>query len=123
MTTLFKIKACIKCGGDLHLQRDHYGSYLDCVQCGSIFEAQPAETTPPGHCRGCGNKLYRPDGQWCVGCMGRNGRQGNATAGGYKPQRSDTGQARHGRTNPDYDPHASRQRGRGLTVQGHYQSK
>jgi uncharacterized protein (DUF983 family) len=30
-------KSCPKCGtGDLHHTRDHYGSYMQCVQCGFV---------------------------------------------------------------------------------------
>ena len=29
---------CLKCGGDLQLQRDRYGTYIQCFQCASINE-------------------------------------------------------------------------------------
>jgi ribosomal protein L37AE/L43A len=41
MVMLFK--SCPKCRGDLFLDRDHYGIYLQCFQCGMTLE-QSAET-------------------------------------------------------------------------------
>ena len=29
-------KACKRCGGDLSLERDKYGTYFECIQCGAI---------------------------------------------------------------------------------------
>ena len=37
----FWLRACPKCGGDLELQPDLTGAYVDCVQCG--FELNPAQ--------------------------------------------------------------------------------
>ncbi|MDA0263374.1 MAG: hypothetical protein O3A93_11035 [Chloroflexi bacterium] len=31
-------KACQKCAGDLTLEKDSYGSYLKCLQCGKYTE-------------------------------------------------------------------------------------
>ncbi len=28
------LKACTRCGGDLYLERDGWGAYLHCLQCG-----------------------------------------------------------------------------------------
>ncbi len=28
------LKACPKCGGDMVVDKDTYGRYLDCIQCG-----------------------------------------------------------------------------------------
>lgn len=28
------LKACTKCKGDVHLDRDSWGAYLQCLQCG-----------------------------------------------------------------------------------------
>ena len=33
---MIKFKSCPKCSGDLYLNRDCYGSYLNCFQCGYI---------------------------------------------------------------------------------------
>ena len=27
-------KCCLKCHGDMYLNRDRYGAFLECVQCG-----------------------------------------------------------------------------------------
>ena len=35
---MIKLKACPKCHGDLSLERDRYGSYLSCLQCGYLKE-------------------------------------------------------------------------------------
>ena len=33
-TTMLKLKACPRCRGDLHTNRDLYGDYSHCLQCG-----------------------------------------------------------------------------------------
>jgi hypothetical protein len=35
MLTLIRAKACKKCGGDLSLECDIYGVYIQCIQCGA----------------------------------------------------------------------------------------
>ena len=35
-------KTCPKCRGDMHMQRDKYGSYRHCFQCGYIQD-EPAQ--------------------------------------------------------------------------------
>lgn len=42
---MFYFKACPKCKGDMHLDRDAYGSYRKCIQCGRIIEM---EISQPG---------------------------------------------------------------------------
>ena len=32
------LKSCIRCQGDVHLKSDHYGQYLDCLQCGAVTD-------------------------------------------------------------------------------------
>ena len=32
-------KACPKCHGDMYFERDHYGAYLHCFQCGMMLES------------------------------------------------------------------------------------
>ena len=32
-----RTKACTRCGGDLSLERDKYGTYVECIQCGAIW--------------------------------------------------------------------------------------
>ena len=34
VTTMLKLKACPRCKGDLNSNRDMYGSYDECLQCG-----------------------------------------------------------------------------------------
>jgi len=31
-----RTKACKRCGGDLSFERDKYGTYFECIQCGAI---------------------------------------------------------------------------------------
>ena len=31
---MLELKACPRCKGDLHTNRDMYGSYKQCIQCG-----------------------------------------------------------------------------------------
>ncbi|MFC2007139.1 hypothetical protein ACFLVB_00850 [Chloroflexota bacterium] len=48
-------KACKRCGGDLSLESDHYGTYLTCIQCGASLNMhkptnnrhQSADKYPP----------------------------------------------------------------------------
>ncbi len=35
---MIKLKACPKCHGDLYLERDQYGRYMSCLQCGYLRE-------------------------------------------------------------------------------------
>ena len=35
---MFYFKACPKCKGDMYLERDAYGEYRKCLQCGQIQE-------------------------------------------------------------------------------------
>lgn len=37
MLTLIRAKACKRCGGDLSLECDIYGVYIQCIQCGATF--------------------------------------------------------------------------------------
>ena len=37
---MFYFKACDKCKGDLFLDRDAYGSFLKCLQCGRLVEVE-----------------------------------------------------------------------------------
>jgi len=31
---MLRLKACPRCKGDLHTDRDIYGKYMECLQCG-----------------------------------------------------------------------------------------
>jgi DNA-directed RNA polymerase subunit M/transcription elongation factor TFIIS len=44
---MFCLKCCPRCGGDLHSNRDEYGRYLACVQCGHYLTE--AEEIPLGY--------------------------------------------------------------------------
>ena len=35
---MIKLKACPKCHGDLYLEKDQYGRFLSCLQCGYLTE-------------------------------------------------------------------------------------
>ena len=35
---MFFFKACPKCKGDMHLDRDVYGAFCKCLQCGQITD-------------------------------------------------------------------------------------
>jgi hypothetical protein len=32
------IKQCKKCGGDLHVEEDKFGKYVQCLQCGFLLD-------------------------------------------------------------------------------------
>ena len=42
MRCLIKTKACKRCRGDLSLERDNYGAYVQCIQCGATWNISPA---------------------------------------------------------------------------------
>ena len=37
---MFYFKACTKCQGDLTLEKDAYGDFLKCMQCGKLTEVE-----------------------------------------------------------------------------------
>ena len=40
MLCLIRSKACKKCGGDLSLECDVYGVYVQCIQCGANWSKE-----------------------------------------------------------------------------------
>lgn len=44
---LIFLKACRRCKGDVVIERDVYGEYAKCVQCGRSEEAKPVGLPPP----------------------------------------------------------------------------
>ena len=40
MLCLIRSKACKKCGGDLSLECDVYGVYIQCIQCGANWNKE-----------------------------------------------------------------------------------
>ena len=45
---MFYFKACRKCRGDLTLEKDSYGSFLKCLQCGTYVDVEEIKDTQ-GH--------------------------------------------------------------------------
>ena len=41
---MFFFKACTKCQGDMCVDRDRYGTYVSCLQCGSLKEVKADES-------------------------------------------------------------------------------
>lgn len=37
---MFYFKACAKCQGDLSLEKDPYGDFLKCMQCGTLTDVE-----------------------------------------------------------------------------------
>ncbi|MFQ6026509.1 MAG: hypothetical protein ACE5Q6_03220 [Dehalococcoidia bacterium] len=37
---MFYFKACPKCCGDLYVDRDQYGTFVECVQCGLVRDVE-----------------------------------------------------------------------------------
>lgn len=37
---MYWLKACTRCGGDLHEEQDHYGEYVACIQCGDVLSEE-----------------------------------------------------------------------------------
>ena len=49
---MLKLKACPRCEGDLHINRDMYGPYRQCLQCGYMGDLP---------CLELGCRCYAPD--------------------------------------------------------------
>ena len=52
-SNMLKIKSCPRCRGDMYENRDIYGAYIECLQCGHMAdpgkEREPARDVPvPG---------------------------------------------------------------------------
>ena len=45
MLCLVLKKACKRCGGDLSPERDNYGTYLECIQCGASWSESDLATS------------------------------------------------------------------------------
>ena len=43
---MIKFKACPKCKGDLYLNQDMYGKYLNCLQCGYLKDISSGSEIP-----------------------------------------------------------------------------
>ena len=37
---MLNLKGCPRCKGDLHMNRDIYGTYKECLQCGYMADVQ-----------------------------------------------------------------------------------
>ena len=40
---MFYLKACTKCRGDLILEKDAFGDFLKCMQCGSLIDVEKVQ--------------------------------------------------------------------------------
>ncbi len=43
---VIKFKGCPKCQGDLYLNRDSYGRYVSCIQCGFVKDLSEQAVMP-----------------------------------------------------------------------------
>jgi len=41
---MYWLKACPRCRGDLHEERDFYGQYVACIQCGYVLDSRQEQT-------------------------------------------------------------------------------
>jgi hypothetical protein len=46
MLCLVRAKACKKCGGDLSIECDIYGVYVECIQCGATWTKNDLKFIP-----------------------------------------------------------------------------
>ncbi len=37
---MYWLKACPRCQGDLHAEKDFYGVYVACIQCGHVLRGE-----------------------------------------------------------------------------------
>jgi hypothetical protein len=49
MLCLIRSKACKKCGGDLSLECDVYGVYIQCIQCGANWSKEDLTSLTARH--------------------------------------------------------------------------
>lgn len=47
MLTLVRAKACKRCGGDLSIECDIYGVYIECIQCGATYSKNDLKLYDP----------------------------------------------------------------------------
>ena len=45
MLCLVRAKACKRCGGDLSIECDVYGVYIECIQCGATWNRNDVKLT------------------------------------------------------------------------------
>lgn len=45
MLTLVRRKSCKRCGGDLSIECDIYGVFIECIQCGATYNKSDLTTT------------------------------------------------------------------------------
>jgi hypothetical protein len=46
MLSLIRAKACKRCGGDLSIECDIYGVYIECIQCGATWNQNDLKLMP-----------------------------------------------------------------------------
>jgi hypothetical protein len=44
MLTLVRAKSCKRCGGDLSIECDVYGVFIECIQCGATYSKNDLKT-------------------------------------------------------------------------------
>lgn len=44
---MYWLKACPRCHGDLHAEKDYFGDYVACIQCGYVLPAEEEQTLRP----------------------------------------------------------------------------
>ena len=49
MRGTIRIKGCKRCGGDLAMERDRYGTYMFCIQCGAEYQAMSQNISGNGN--------------------------------------------------------------------------
>ena len=45
MLTLIRKKSCKRCGGDLSIECDIYGVFIECIQCGATYNKSDLKLT------------------------------------------------------------------------------
>ena len=45
MLTLIRRKSCRRCGGDLSIECDIYGVFIECIQCGATYNKNDLKLT------------------------------------------------------------------------------
>jgi len=45
---MLRLKSCPKCHGDVRFDRDQFGWYEQCIQCGFVRDLEPVALSTPG---------------------------------------------------------------------------
>jgi len=57
-------RGCRRCGGNLFLERDEYGTYISCIQCGAVYRERLEQAHTVRRSEDAGNGHESKPGRW-----------------------------------------------------------